>query len=369
MTLSDDFLAHPCVFAVDTHYQIMLGVNRPSILWFEIDGISYTDSIAGVYRSDTATHSVRVPMHVLDKAEKYTVCYRNVIDRKPYYPELEDVVRIEYPFKPLKSEGKINLYHISDAHSRVDAPVSAGSYFGNDLDLLVLNGDVLNHAGSSADMQTVLLVGGKITKGGIPIVCSRGNHDMRGFYAERVQDYLPSYQGGFYYTFRLGCIWGVVLDCAEDKADGGDEYGGTIVCHAYREAQTAMLHDLIARKKEEYDAPGIAYRLVIAHKPFSHQQPPPFNIEEEVYREWCRLLSEQIHPDLMICGHHHDTKTYLPGCDFDHYGQPCPLIVGSKPLENGFVGCAITLDGRKATVAFTDHEGALRGEENILLEN
>ena len=34
-------------------------------------------------------------------------------------------------------------------------------------------------------------------------------------------------------TFRLGNLWGILLDCGEDKNDDRPEYGGTICCHAF----------------------------------------------------------------------------------------------------------------------------------------
>lgn len=366
MKLDPMLLAHPCVFAVENEYQIMVGVQKKCLFWVEVGDERFSDASAGVLRSDTTTHSVRVPMERLNRAGKYTVCFRTEIERQPYFPQFAPVVRLEYSFRPLREEGELNIYHISDAHSRVDMPVMAGSFFGENLDLLVLNGDVLNHAGSPRDMQTVLLVGGKLCGGRIPIVCSRGNHDMRGILAERVADYLPSDRGNFFYTFRLGRVWGIVMDCAEDKPDTNDEYGGTIVCHEYRLAQTAMLKQIA--KERPFDAEGIEYKLVIVHNPFGYIIRPPFDIEQDTYKEWCDILREQIKPDLMLCGHHHITRVAKCGSDFDHQGQPCTVIVGSRPTECGFEGCALTLAGKRAKICFNDQTGRVLSEEWIEIE-
>jgi len=369
MNAPDIFLFHPCVFAVDREYQIMVAVHRPCLFWIEVEGQRYCDAAAGVLRSDCATHSVRIPTEVLDKAGRYTVCYRIQIDRRPYFPVFEDTVRLEYPFKPIRSDGEIRIYHISDAHSSVDAPVKAAGYLGDQIDLLILNGDVLNHAGSPRDMQTVLLVGGAIGQGSLPIVCSRGNHDMRGILAERIHEYLPSSrEGNFFYTFRLGPIWGVVLDCAEDKRDENAEYGGTIVCHEYRTAQSEMLKHIAAHAEEEHRAQGVRYRLVIAHNPFSEMHPAPFDMEWETYGEWCRILREQIKPDLMLCGHMHRIEVRDPRTRDAHLGRPCPVIIGAMPFQDGgFVGSAICLKEDTCALAFTDHTLCVRQRLEIPL--
>lgn len=368
MIQHSNLLAHPCVFVVEHHYQIMVGVKEPCLLWLEIDGKRYSDAAAGVMRSDTETHSVRVPQEVLDEAGKYTVCLRMQIDRKPYFPVFSPVIRLEYAFRPLPASGSIRIYHISDAHSAVAEPVAAGRHFGTYPDLLVLNGDVLNHAGSVRDMQTVLAVGGALCEGVVPIVCSRGNHDLRGILAERVNDYLPSSGGNFYYTFRVGRIWGVVLDCAEDKIDECDEYGGTVDCHAYREAQTEMLRRIVSHAEEEYVAPGVAYRLVISHMPFSFTLQPPFDIEQPLYRTWCSILCDSVHPDLMLCGHLHLLRVEMPNSPFDCLGQPCPVIIGGNPIGQGrYGGAAITLDGRLAEIVFNDNFGEILGRQVLQL--
>ena len=62
----------------------------------------------------------------------------------------------------------------------------------------------------------------------------------------------------------------------------------------------------------------------------------------------------------MLSGHLHRTEVWMPGSPEDHLGQPCPVVVGSKPLpkgedgKEGFIGSAITLDEDEITVQFVD---------------
>lgn len=60
--------------------------------------------------------------------------------------------------------------------------------------------------------------------------------------------------GDSYYTFRLGKIWGMALDCGEDKMDKDPEYGSTICCHAFRQQETAFIRQVIADARTAYEA-------------------------------------------------------------------------------------------------------------------
>lgn len=366
----------PAVFAVGNNYQIMVPVKERCIMWVSVDGVDYFDSSNGINRSEVSVHRVTVPAAVLDRARKYTIGYRRIIDRKPYFPELEEAVYAEHDFKPVPND-KINIYHIADTHNLIQAPSEAGMYFANKgetLDLLVLNGDIPDHSGCVENFDTVYEIVSKLTGGEIPTVFSRGNHDLRGLCAESFAEYTPSERGRSYYTLRVGPIWAILLDCGEDKDDTHPEYGGTIDCHRFRLSQTEFVEKVIADRKNEYDADGVKYKLVISHVPFSYKLDPPFDIESDVYTEWCRLLRENVRPDLMLSGHLHAAFAAIPGDEkYDSYGQPCPLVVGSIPYHpnneraEGFVGCAITLDKKNVKIVFNKNNGEVVGEEVIEL--
>ena len=83
-----------------------------------------------------------------------------------------------------------------------------------------------------------------ISKGLVPVVFSRGNHDTRGELAEKFADFFPANNKKTYYSFDLGCLGGVVLDCGEDKLDNHEEYGGVNVFEKYRMDETLFLKEL-----------------------------------------------------------------------------------------------------------------------------
>lgn len=354
----------PAVFAVGKTYQIMVPVKKSSLFWVEIDGKSYYDEQNGIMRSLTYIHRVSVPMEELDRAKKYTVCEREIIKRKPKFPTSKAVCRTEFDFRPIP-ENNIRIYHIADTHNHVTAPVKASKAFG-DIDLLILNGDIPNHSGEVKLFDTIYEIAEKVTGGNIPIVFARGNHDLRGFHAEEIANYTPNQNGNTYYSFTLGSIWGLVLDCGEDKDDSHPEYGFTVACHGFRERQTHFIKSIIANSKNEYDNHDIKYRFIISHNPFTVKLRPPFDIEADIYSEWAKLIKDSIHPDLMISGHLHGLIISDIGEKYDDLGQPCRLVVGSDIADNYHAGCGITLaDGEEIKIDFTDSNGNHITDESI----
>ena len=86
------FETTPIVYAVGNQYQIMVPVLAETLMWAEVDGKCYYDDVNGIMRSNCTTHRMTVPMDELNRAGKYTVCYRIVQERKPYFSKVEDVL-------------------------------------------------------------------------------------------------------------------------------------------------------------------------------------------------------------------------------------------------------------------------------------
>ena len=175
-------------------------------------------------------------------------------------------------------------------------------------------------------------------------------------------NYIPIHNGKTYYTFRCGSVWGIILDCGEDKPDTNAEYGGTICFHEFRLRETEFIRQVIENSENEYGAAGVKHRLVISHIPFTYIQRHPFDIEQEIYGEWSRLMREEIKPTLMLYGHMHICEVSRVGSERDHLGQFCPAVYGSKPIfvkdgENGFIGAAITLAQDSTEIVFNDDKG------------
>ena len=104
---------------------------------------------------------------------------------------------------------------------------------------------------------------------------------------------------------------------------------------------------------------------MISHVPFTTRFGEPFNIEEDVYTEWARLLREEVKPDLMLCGHVHQIGVWKQGGEKDVFGQPCDVIVGARPEKERWVGCGIVLGEKGTTVTFNDSNGAVLEEQTL----
>ncbi len=363
-------LFHPAVFAVEKTYQLLLVTEVPLYASVIIDGHEYASHVNGVRCSDTPTHRITIPQEVLDAAGGYTLRLCRATERPPYLPLIGEPQDYRYDFHPVTKATDIRLYQISDAHGNRQAAADAANIAGKP-DLLIFNGDLPHHCGDYREIHTMLAVASDVAGGEYPCVCARGNHDLRGAYAEHLIDYMPHRHGLFYYTFRVGCIWGVVLDCGEDKPDQHEEYGGAICCHALREAETDFLRTVTG-----YDEPDVRYRLVICHTPFTYTPREPFNIEIPLYTEWATLLRERVKPHLMLCGHLHKNAVFREGEVTDNKGQPCPVIVSCRPgavgCENapdGFTGAAITLTEAEARITCNDNHGAVALQEAVALQH
>ena len=364
--LPEVFRAMPAVYAVGDDYHIFIVPAVKTVMWCRVGGKVYFDDANGVLRSEGPLHRIAVPRSELDKAGQYTVGFRKFRERVPYFNKPEGEGEITIPFRPVTAENP-KFFLLSDVHSHIEAGIAAASSF--DMDFLIVNGDIHNDSVTLEKMLSDHLMAGAVTRGEIPAVFSRGNHDLRGAWAEKQPELAPMPGGRSYGTFRLGPVWGLLLDAAEDKPDGSIEYGGVNCCHEFRLRETAFLEEVIARKSSEYEAPGVKYRLVVSHINFSEPHNPPFDIEYDIYRQWCGLIREKIRPCCCLYGHVHRNYVTMPGSERDIFDLGVPAVVAGvpEPGENGvgFTGAGITLSPETLHVRFIDHTGKTAGELTV----
>ncbi len=361
-----EFETTPIVYVVRNTYQILVPVICETVMWVKVGDKCFYDDYNGVLRSDCSVHRMTVPSDLLDQEKQYTVYYRVISERKPYYTVSHNVLAFESNFRPIEKE-PVHICHISDTHNHIQAPIAISNYFDENLDLLILNGDIPNHSGDNSYFSNIHKIASQLTNGEIPVVFARGNHDTRGKYAEKLGDYTPTEFGKTYYTFRVGHIWGIVLDCGEDKSDDHIEYGHTVCFEDFRRRQTEYIKEVIDHCQNEYEAEGVKNRLVIAHIPFTQKFEGQFDIEDETYTLWSKLLREHIRPQLMFCGHVHKAYITNIGDEKDYRGQPCPVIVSAqtRKTEDYYVGGAIKLYYDHCLVDFVENNNGVIYSENI----
>ena len=361
----------PAVFAVGNEYQIMVLVSAPTVMWVRIKDKFYYDDSNGILRSDTEIHRITVPMSVLDDAGAYTVCWKEVYERKAYFPLLGEEQNVDFAFHPVRGS-EIRAYMISDAHGFLKEPIAAARKFEEQYgkaDLLILNGDILSNSGDIANFSLYYQIIEALTGGEYPAIVSRGNHDLRGKCAERLVDYMPGQNGKSYYTVRLGKLWAVLLDLGEDKSDGNEEYNGTICCHDFRQRETAFFEKVAENKNDEFDMADAEHRIAISHVPLTRADMTPAESERPFCEEWVRLLNERIKPEFMLSGHTHWQYIAYPGGKYDGFGMNFPTVVGAYvDRENPyFAGCGIIWESKGIRVVFNDGERIL--EETLLVSD
>jgi len=328
----NEFVYLPSVFAVGNEYQIIIKFRKEAMVKIKIGDKVYCDHSNGVFRSSYPVHKISVPMSELDKYGKYTVSVVTLINRLAYCSECYEEESETFNFYPVPKD-EIKICHLADVHGDFKSCMGAVKKIKGDIDLLVLNGDVVDHSGNVRNFNIIYKLCQAITKGEKPVVFSRGNHDLRGIYAEKLEDYIPTQNRKTYYTFRLGSLWGLVLDTGEDKVDSHEEYGNTVCCEYFREDEEEFIKSVIENK--EYEEEGITRKIVICHNPFTYCIEPPFDIERPRFRRWTKLIGENIKPDCLLSGHLHTSGISEVGGELDNEGiQTFPVVVGSERTGN-----------------------------------
>lgn len=363
---------HPAVFAVEKDYQILFLTTTDGIGWIEVDGVRYTDEECGLLHYGKM-HKIPVDGAALDKARAYTVVFVEYKEKPVYYPKGEEVIRETYTFTPVTGD-KIHLFQFADTHGQVEVPLEnfrryVGTY--GDIDLLCLNGDINDSSASIAHFEVSFALASGAVAGTKPVIYSRGNHDTRGAASELLPGYSPTAFRGSrretFWSFRQGGLWGLVLDCGEDKYDTNVEYGGTIQFSTFRDRETAYLQKMIANRETEYMAPGVTKKIAFCHVPFVENFEHPFDVASDVYQGWADLLSE-MGIDLLVCGHMH-TCYQIPPHTEGRKDAAFPVFVSSKPVEKNadgkpyYTGAALVIDGE--TIHTYVVEDGVRTEEVV----
>ena len=359
----------PSVFVIGKSYEILLNLNAYGLCYLQVGDAIYYEENSGVLPSERLVVKIRVPQKALNDAKGYTVIYRETETRKSYFSTYKPMQTQKFAFKPLKKTENIHIYHIADVHYRFDQAKKMASYFGDDTDLFVVNGDIGEVETEENYLEVCALVG-EISKGEIPVLFVRGNHDTRGRLAELYGKYFPVEKQKTYFSFEIGCLNGVVLDCGEDKVDTHPEYDasegvpeelrGSNRFHAYREEQLAFLKGAVLDAQDKIP-------FAVSHIPpvkVATLAGGPFDIEREMYTKWNEEL-ERLQIRFMLSGHFHTAFVLLKDDERNFLQHEYPVVVGSVCSKEGLLmGAAITLckDMMQVCIADAEHQVAQRYE-------
>lgn len=362
------FLAcNPTVFVIGKDYEILVYAKTKGIFSVRIDDKTYYAENSGVLSSEKRIAKIRVPQDALNATRAYEIVFRATINRRGYFSQFEPEQIERFAFKPLEKTENIRIYHIADVHGAFKKTKDTALYFGDDTDLFIFNGDIgeANYEDSYFEICKYL---GDVAKGNVPVIYTRGNHDARGKLAENYVDYFPVNAHNTFYTFDLGVLQGVVLDCGEDKKDDHTDekfdipevYGNVNIFHDYRQRELEWLRQtkLPCENKITFAISHICPVLASLRAGFGCD-----DIERDCYGQWNAEL-ERMGVQFMLSGHFH--KAFIATTDDERNIIPhnYPVIFGSHlsgakhagglmSIEK-FYGAAIIVNKNKLEVAFTD---------------
>lgn len=301
---------YPTVYAVEDDYQVVFTTSTDATVWVKVGDDVYYDTYAGSQKSEQKVHKVIIPMDKLNESKNYQINIQQILMRGPYGAFKGQEKSYSFNFKPVDTTDGFKYYTLSDAHGKGKAAIKVASYYGDDLDLLLLLGDISSFLEKEKNIELIGKVAYGITKGEIPVVYARGNHETKGTLADQLYKYVGSNNEKFYFTFTLGEIFGVVLDGGEDHNDDWWEYYGLSRFEEYRNDQTEFLKDIIANKEEFYGNDKIKFKMAICHFVIPYVSKSGFL--SDVKDTWTKLLNE-MNVDVLYSGHEHEIFPIIPG--------------------------------------------------------
>lgn len=295
----------PVVYAVDDEYQIVFSSSAKSLGSVFVGGKEYYDLYNGSEKSSELVHKVCIPMEVLDKAGSYTVNLTQVVYRGPFGGILGKDISKTYNFRPVNTNDGFKYLSFSDIHANRKGAVKTASTV-SDVDLLIIDGDTLSMVDRFWDANFVNRVCFEITRGEYPVIYARGNHEVKGDYAEELYKYVGCQGENFYYPVHLGDVYALVLDIGEDHDDDWWEYYTTAHFDEYREDQL----EFIDLQKEAGYFETSKYNMVIAHVPIVY-------VNARHNHEYIKkALTERLNTmsvDMNLCAHQHELLIFDPG--------------------------------------------------------
>lgn len=165
------------------------------------------------------------------------------------------------------------------------------------LDFVLLNGDMSNRIRSQKHiMDAYLDTCVSMFATDVPLFFNRGNHELRGEFADYLNRYFPTNNGKYYRLQHVAGVDFLFIDSGEDKPDADLEYCGIVECDQYREEQERWLRSLQEEKKIG------KYPIVV----FSHMPPTlknwhgPLHMQETLTPELNKMKVS-----VMLSGHLH----------------------------------------------------------------
>lgn len=311
-----------------TGVTIIFTTNNPALSWIQITdnkgkSRNYYDISHGMKQANNTFNSIRIDGLLPASFYCYSIFSAEIKKFEPYSVIYGDTIQKgKFQFSTLnKSADKVTIIETSDIHGnneKLEKLLRQTSI--ETADLVIYGGDMIDYFAKEdqpfygfLDKSVELFAKEK------PIFYTRGNHETRGRYSRDLFRYFPRQDNRYYYCFKQGPAFFIVLDSGEDKEDAHPVYANLNNFDEYRTEQANWLKEII----NSNDFKKARIKIVVSHIP-----PLPnekWHGPQDIFEKWVPILN-QASIDLMLCGHTHQ-YAYLPAgsgaCKF-------PIIIGSN---------------------------------------
>ena len=276
-----------------------------------------------------------------------------------------DTVKSEiFKFKtPDLNKSSFNFLAFNDLHNIPGYLEDAAKREG-DFEFALFNGDVITDLNDEKEFaKKIFAPVSAFFASEKPVYFIRGNHETRGAAARNLINYFAAPGGKFYYTFKRGNTFFIMLDCGEDKPDSNKYYFGLADYDNYRSEEAEWLKKVVASKEFR----NATHRIVALHMPISLNPEKPSEEGHGVYD-----LSKKFSPilnnagiDLMLSGHTHKYEIIRPGKGRFKF----PIVVGGAYYDvkrpNRVAYTRVEVSPRRITALLKDINGVVLDKVEI----
>ncbi len=347
----------------DTSVTIMWITNADSTATVEYGTAETLDKKAasttdGQIDANTTIHRVKVTGLKPGSKYSYRITSTEIEKYEPYKVTYGQAVKSStYSFQTLApNKTDCSFIVLNDIHSNIKT-LQGELAIANQkpYEMIFLNGDIINDPMSEKQIiSQTLKPATELFANEIPFLLTRGNHETRGAYARLLKSYIATPNDKYYYSFKHGPIYFIVLDSGEDKEDSHWAYSGLNNFDSYRDEQTEWLKKKI-QKEEFKKAP---FRVVLSHIPLFGSGDAHGTLD--CRKKWAALLNEG-EINLHISGHTHRPAVLEPVADEHNY----PIFIGGGPHEENFTVIRVDATTEKLNIAMTGSDGKLIKETEI----
>lgn len=347
----------PVVFDTSDEYTVEFISNREGLGFVEVTKDGVTETFVQTAHSKkvahTNIHQVEIPKEKLRGAE-YRVGVKSVlltVSNHTFFGNTAYGEQIEFR-EQTSNEGAVFLA-VSDIHSLPSGAVGAAQKNLDRLDFIACLGDFVSFSGNKYDLAMLVDSMAKLSGGEIPVMYTRGNHELMGEGADDIGDYIPTPEGQFYYTFEYNNAFFIVSDFGTDRSDDDHGFSGLSDGVNYRRGQLDFYKEAVS----EAESFGGDYVVHFSHVPISTDQETLKADLEEVIG----LFNGNV--DMSVCGHTHKFKVAEPDSRVEF-----PVIEDGgniNTVPSSYIGGIFTLKDGHITLEKVDAEGEVLETINV----